>query len=166
MIDSLDEESRLYYKLKDIRLLYDGFQDYLRERYITKEELLDVLSREVRESELLKNSTVVLDGFTGFTPVQNRLILELMKYCKGVWITVIMDERENPYSYRHPYQLFGLSKQMVTTLISLAREEHIAVEEPVCLYGYPVKRFEKNKELAFLERNIFRYGAGTYEKKK
>ena len=164
MIDSLDEESRLYYKLKDIRLLYDGFQDYLRERYITKEELLDVLSREVRESELLKNSTVVLDGFTGFTPVQNRLILELMKYCKGVWITVIMDERENPYSYRHPYQLFGLSKQMVTTLISLAREEHIAVEEPVCLYGYPVKRFEKNKELAFLERNIFRYGAGTYEK--
>ena len=53
---------------------------------------------------------------------------------------------------------------MVTTLISLAREEHIAVEEPVCLYGYPVKRFEKNKELAFLERNIFRYGAGTYEK--
>ena len=135
MIDSLDEESRLYYKLKDIRLLYDGFQDYLRERYITKEELLDVLSREVRESELLKNSTVVLDGFTGFTPVQNRLILELMKYCKGVWITVIMDERENPYSYRHPYQLFGLSKQMVTTLISLAREEHIAVEEPVCLYG-------------------------------
>ena len=101
MIDSLDEESRLYYKLKDIRLLYDGFQDYLRERYITKEELLDVLSREVRESELLKNSTVVLDGFTGFTPVQNRLILELMKYCKGVWITVIMDERENPYSYIH-----------------------------------------------------------------
>lgn len=164
MIDSLDEESRLYYKLKDIRLLYDGFQDYLRERYITKEELLDVLSREVRESELLKNSTVVLDGFTGFTPVQNRLVLELMKYCKGVWITVIMDERENPYSYRHPYQLFGLSKQMVTTLISLAREEHIALEEPVCLYGYPVKRFEKNKELAFLERNIFRYGAGTYEK--
>lgn len=52
-----------------------------------------MLSREVRESELLKNSTVVLDGFTGFTPVQNRLILELMKYCKGVWITVIMDER-------------------------------------------------------------------------
>ena len=43
MLDHLDEDSRLYYKLKDIRLLYEGFQDYLRERYITKEELLDVL---------------------------------------------------------------------------------------------------------------------------
>lgn len=57
----------MYYKLKDIRLLYEGFQDYLRERYITKEELLDVLNSQVKESELLKNSVVVLDGFTGFT---------------------------------------------------------------------------------------------------
>lgn len=164
MLKTLDEESRLYYKLKDIQLLYSGFQDYLRERYITKEELLDVLSHQVKKSELLKNSVIVLDGFTGFTPVQNRLMLELMRQCKEVWVTVTMDERENPYSYKHPYQLFGLSKQMVTTLIRLAREDHIPVEEPVCLYGYPVKRFEKNRELAFLERNIFRYGAGKYEK--
>lgn len=164
MLKTLDEDSRLYYKLKDIQLLYEGFQNYLRERYITKEELLDVLSHEVKKSELLKNSVVVLDGFTGFTPVQNRLMLELMRQCRKVWVTVTIDERENPYSYKHPYQLFGLSKQMVTTLIRLARENHITVEEPVCLYGYPVKRFEKNRELAFLERNIFRYGAGKYEK--
>ena len=164
MLDHLDEDSRLYYKLKDIRLLYEGFQDYLRERYITKEELLDVLNSQVKESELLKNSVVVLDGFTGFTPVQNRLILELMRCCKEVWVTVTMDERENPYAYKHPYQLFGLSKQMVTTLVRMAGEDHIEVEEPVCLYGYPVKRFEKNRELAFLERNIFRYGAGRYDK--
>ena len=149
MLDHLDEDSRLYYKLKDIRLLYEGFQDYLRERYITKEELLDVLNSQVKESELLKNSVVVLDGFTGFTPVQNRLILELMRCCKEVWVTVTMDERENPYAYKHPYQLFGLSKQMVTTLVRMAGEDHIEVEEPVCLYGYPVKRFEKNQELAF-----------------
>ena len=57
-----------------------------------------------------------------------------------------------------------MSKQMVTTLVRMAGEDHIEVEEPVCLYGYPVKRFEKNQELAFLERNIFRYGAGRYDK--
>ena len=124
MLDHLDEDSRLYYKLKDIRLLYEGFQDYLRERYITKEELLDVLNSQVKESELLKNSVVVLDGFTGFTPVQNRLILELMRCCKEVWVTVTMDERENPYAYKHPYQLFGLSKQMITTLVRMAGGDH------------------------------------------
>ena len=40
---------------------------------LTKEELLDVLSQMVAKSEILKNSVIALDGFTGFTPVQNRL---------------------------------------------------------------------------------------------
>ena len=165
MMETVEADSRLYYKLKDIEILYEGFQNYLKERYITKEELLDVLSRQVKDSDILKNSTVVLDGFTGFTPVQNRLMVELMRRCRSVWVTVTIDERENPYAYRHPYQLFGLSKQMVTTLIKLAQDNKIKVEEPVTLYGYPVHRFQDNKELAFLERNIFRYGAGVYGQK-
>ena len=123
MLDHLDEDSRLYYKLKDIRLLYEGFQDYLRERYITKEELLDVLNSQVKESELLKNSVVVLDGFTGFTPVQNRLLGELMKHCRKVMLTVTIDPAEDPYRYEHPYQLFALSKHMVTSMIQLAKEQ-------------------------------------------
>ena len=47
-MESAGESSRLYYKLADIRLLYRGFTDYLREKYITKEELLDVLSVKLR----------------------------------------------------------------------------------------------------------------------
>ena len=104
MLETVEADSRLYYKLKDIEILYEGFQNYLKERYITKEELLDVLSRQVKDSDILKNSTVVLDGFTGFTPVQNRLMVELMRRCRSVWVTVTIDERENPYAYRHPYQ--------------------------------------------------------------
>ena len=162
MLGHVEKDSRLFYKLKDIGILYQGFQNYLKERYITKEELLDVLSRQVKDSDLLKNSTIVLDGFTGFTPVQNRLMVELMRRCRSIWVTVTIDERENPYAYKHPYQLFGLSKQMVTTLIRLTQEYKIPVEDPVMLYGYPVLRFKENRELAFLERNIFRYGSGTY----
>ena len=102
VMELVGEKSRLYYKLADIQVLYRGFTEYLREKYITKEELLDVLSRAVRESELLKNSTIVLDGFTGFTPVQDRLLAELMKHCRSVMISVTMDQRENPYAYSHP----------------------------------------------------------------
>lgn len=164
MMESAGKDSRLYYKLNDIRILYRGFQDYLEKKYITKEELLDVLSRVVERSDILKNSTVVLDGFTGFTPVQNRLLLQLFIHCRKVMITVTMDERENPYSYRHPYQLFALSKQMVTTLMQLAKEKKIAIEDPVCLYDRPVYRFRENEPLAFLERNLFRYDSDIYEK--
>ncbi len=134
VMETIGEDSRLYYKLKDIGVLYRGFTEYLEKKYITKEELLDVLNRMVGQSEILGNSTVVLDGFTGFTPVQNRLILKLMRRCRKVMVTVTMDERENPYVYRHPYQLFALSKHMVTTLVSLARESRIEIEEPKSRY--------------------------------
>ena len=34
-MEGLDQNSYLYYKLKDIRRLYEGFEDYLSEKYIT-----------------------------------------------------------------------------------------------------------------------------------
>ena len=157
VMEAAGENSRLYFKLQDLKILYCGFREYLESRYITKEELLDVLSREVERSEMLKNSTVVLDGFTGFTPVQNRLLLELLKYCRKLCVTVTMDEREDPFTYRHPYQLFALSKHMVTGLTELARQAKTEILTPVYLYGQPVRRFLDNPSLAFLERNLFRY---------
>lgn len=166
VMESAGESSRLYYKLADIRLLYRGFTDYLREKYITKEELLDVLSCEVEKSERLKNSTVVLDGFTGFTPVQDRLLGELMRHCREVIVTVTMDRRGNPYVYEHPYQLFALSKQMVTSLLQIAKQNKIPVEEPVELYDHVPWRFKEQEALAFLEKHLFRYRAGAYEKEQ
>lgn len=157
VMESAGENSRLYYKLRDLKILYRGFQDYLESRYITKEELLDVLSREVPKSEMLKNSTVVLDGFTGFTPVQSRLLLELLKNCRKVCVTVTIDEREDPFTYRHPYQLFGLSKQMTSTLTKLAEQAKIRILDPVNLFDVPVRRFRENPPMAFLERTLFRY---------
>ncbi len=161
VMETAGEESNLSCKLEDILKLYLGFSEYLDKKYITKEELLDVLSREIGKSEILKDSTVALDGFTGFTPVQNRLLRELMRCCREVVVTVIMDERENPFSYRSPYQLFALSKHMVSSLSDIAKEEKIAVEEPEYLYGKPV-RFEGNDALSFLERNIFRCGREAF----
>ena len=157
LIDSLGEASYLSYKLKDIRTVYEGFEEYLADKYITKEELLDVISDVVPESNILKDSVVVLDGYTGFTPVQNKLLRELLKVCKKVMITVEMDKRENPFIYKHPYQLFALSKQMVTSLMEIAGEQRITVDEPVYLYDKTPYRFRENPAMAFLENQLFRY---------
>lgn len=165
-MDTLEPESYLYYKLKDIRKVYEGFENYLAEKYITKEELLDVLSEVVPESALLRDSVVVLDGFTGFTPVQNKLLGELMQVCRKVIITVEMDKREDPFTYKHPYQLFAISKEMVTSLMKIAGERRILVEDPVYLYEKPVRRFQENPALGFLESELFRYQGRQYEKEQ
>ena len=162
-MNTLNPESYLYYKLKDIRNVYEGFETYLSEKYITKEEMLDVLSDAVPFSGILKGSVVALDGFTGFTPVQNRLMGELLKVCEKVMITVEMDEREDPFVCRHPYQMFAMSKQMTVSLVKTAREAGAEMEDPVYLYGKPVRRFRNNPGMAFLESELFRYSGKTFE---
>lgn len=165
-MQTLPPKSLLYYKLQDIRKVYEGFEEYLADKYITKEELLDVLSGEVRGSALLKNSVIALDGFTGFTPVQNKLLGELLRTCIKVMVTVEMDSRENPFRYNGPYQLFALSKQMVTELVKIAREQRVEIEREVCLYEKPVFRFRENEVFGFLESELFRYSRDQYLKKQ
>ena len=75
-------------KLSDMEVIFEAFREFTKEKYITLEELLDVLCQVADKSALLKDSTMVLDGYTGFTPVQYRLIGILLKLCRNVFVTV------------------------------------------------------------------------------
>lgn len=163
MKDSVGKDTMLSFKLEDIYKIYKAFRCDIEGTYITGEELLDYLTQAIYASDIVKNSVVTLDGFTGFTPVQNRLITELMKLCDKVYMTVTIDEKTNPYSYHTPYELFALSKETVSSAIKLAKDNHIEVEEPITLFQKPVYRFRDNPELAFVESHIFRYGLEKYE---
>ncbi|MDO4473711.1 MAG: PD-(D/E)XK nuclease family protein [Eubacteriales bacterium] len=166
MMDQLGEETYLHYKLQDIRVMYEAFQNYLADRYITKEELLGVLTDLVPESSILKKSVIVLDGFTGFTPVQNRLLTELMKACREIVVTVTIDAKEDPYRYVGPYELFAMSKHTVCTLINAAKENRIEVKDPKWMDTEVNPRFVKSEALAFLEKNLFRYGRKSFLKEQ
>ncbi len=166
VMERAGKDTYLYYKLQDVKIIQEEFRTYLRDRYITKEELLDVLCRIAPESELLKKSVVVLDGFTGFTPVQNRLLAQLMKLCVDVAVTVTVDEEEDPYTYAGPCQMFGMSKHTVSSLTRLARECGTAQKEPVDLRKRPYYRFRECGALGFLEENLFRYRGRQYRKEQ
>ena len=71
-------------RLKDLRVLYDAFLKYKEERFITSEETLDLLAAAIPHSKMLKGSVVVLDGFTGFTPIQYKVIRALLTQCGEV----------------------------------------------------------------------------------
>lgn len=156
MLDAAEESSYLYFKLKDIQTVYEAFEAYMEDRYITKEEILDVLCRVMPKSRILRDSVIALDGFTGFTPVQNKVLREMLKCCRKVFVTVTMDGRENPYILEDKFQLFALSKQMVTSLVQIAKEENVWMEDEICLYDRPVYRFRENPALAHLEAELFR----------
>ena len=57
--DGMKEEG-LRSKMEDILLVMENFEDYIKERYLISEQLLDVLAQKVERSEKLKNATFYL----------------------------------------------------------------------------------------------------------
>ena len=165
LIASAEKRGALAMKLRDLKTLYRGFQDYIRDHFITTEETLDVLRRSLVKSKILPDSVVVFDGFTGFTPIQNRLIQELMRVCEETIVTVTIGEEEDPYQMDGEQKLFHLSKKTVADLVKLAAEAEVTRGEDVFVKGGP-NRFTEAPALWYLEQNLFRYQYEPYTEKQ
>ncbi len=153
----------LHYKLKDLETIYRGFCGYIQERFITTEETLELLTRAVEKSGMIRGSVVVFDGFTGFTPIQYRLIQQLMELTEMVIVSVIIDIREDPFQTRGEQELFYLSKKTTVDLCRLAKEAGIERKEDVLLKTSPLPRFAGNRSMAHLEQCLFRYPVKPFE---
>ena len=129
----------------------------MRERYITAEELLDVLCRVAERSRLLRDSVLVLDGYTGFTPVQYRLLGQLLKLCREMYVTVTATGDTDLYGPGDEADLFDMSRKMAGKLKRLAEENGVAARQDIRLADRPLKRFSLRPELDHLERTMFRY---------
>lgn len=153
----------LYYKLKDLQLLYTGFLSYIKDKFITTEETLELLTRAVENSDIIKNSVVVFDGFTGFTPIQNRLIQRLMELTEQVIVSITIDIKENPFQMAGDQELFHLSKKTVKDLCRLAKEAGVERADDIYLKEEPLFRFRGNPQLSHLEKHLFRYPLKSYD---
>lgn len=166
ILEDLSSSPELYYKLQDIKTLYQGFFDYLEGSFLTQEEVLDAMGRVAPLSKKLKDSVLVLDGYTGFTPIQLQLLETLLGICRQIYVTITVAQGEDPYKMGSPHELFHLSKQTVGSLCRIAREKKIVWSEcwiPVCKDAYQ-GRFAENEPMAFLEKHIFRYRKKQYGK--
>ena len=157
-----EEKGALSFKLNDLKILYEGFLSYIEDKFITTEESLDILRKTISKSEIIKNAVIVLDGFTGFTPVQNKLIQELMVQCKDVIVTLIADSKQSLFQ-KGEQQLFQLSQKTYDKLVQMAEEVKAERHEDVELSNKPVIRYQKNEAMAFLEKNLFRYRKDIFE---
>lgn len=165
LIASAEKRGALAMKLRDLKTLYRGFQDYIKDHFITTEETLDVLRRLLSKSKILQGSVVVFDGFTGFTPIQNRLIQELMRVCAEIIVTVTIGAEEDPYQPDGEQKLFHLSKKTVADLVKLAAEAEVERGEDVFVKG-GINRFTQAPALCYLEQNLFRYQYEPYTEKQ
>ena len=154
-------------RLHDLQVLYNAFLTGKKDRFITSEEMLDLLAEAIPSSEWVRRSTFVLDGFTGFTPVQYRVLSSLIRCSRGVMISMTFGADGGPSigevrTQKAPGRedhLFYLTRKTVCDIDKMAARE--GLERGTDLFvgsadEVPV-RFRGNPVLAHLERSIFRY---------
>lgn len=162
MIRESEDKTLLQMKLQDVKVLYQAFREYLSGHFMTAEEVLEVLAKEIQFSEKLKESVLLLDGYTGFTPVQLEVLRELLAVCERVSVTVTMDVREQFLAMGKPHELFYMSHKMIRSLAELTKD----IEEPVWVVPGRKSRFADAPALDFLEQHLFRYHRAVYEREQ
>lgn len=175
LIDFSEKKGALRAKLQDLQVLYRGFKQYIADKFITTEETLDLLQRALHKSRIIPGSVVVFDGFTGFTPIQNRVIRELMTLAEEVIVTVTVEvsgEESTPagqdiWQGRGEQELFYLGRKTASDLIRLAGEAGVSRGRDVYLTAQEgPSRFAENEPLAHLEKHLFRYPVQEYGKQQ
>ena len=162
-------------KLNDVKILYDAFNEYISDKYITTEEVLDRASRVMINSKKLQKSVILLDGFTGFTPVQYNFIESLLKITRDIKVTILYEKDEigQKTTYNKEHELFYLGYKTREKLNLISKNNDVKIEDEIVLKKINGKRYINENEinntihgynyvLDHLEKNIFRPVSQTY----
>jgi len=171
-MDEAAESFRL--KLEDVKIIYQEFLDELEDKYVTSDKLLTMIISVAEKSKMFRNATLVLDGYTGFTPIQREFLEEIIPLAKDVYVTATIDPdaldiydkdthelliRDKKAIKEH--DLFAMSKRMLIELYNIAANNKVEWIEPHICDGLK-GRLKANAEIAYLEKSLFRPGVKPY----
>ena len=130
---------RLSDKLSDIAAIYECFSDLLREGECIPEELPKLLLSLLPRSEYLRGSRVYFDGFTGYTPIQLRIIAHILHQAERVSFAVTIPKAElGPGRSRDAgsdTDIYWLSRDSISSIGELGDRGGIAHGEDLILDG-------------------------------
>ncbi|EKP94025.1 PD-(D/E)XK nuclease family protein [Thermaerobacter subterraneus] len=173
-------EGLLAVKLHDLALLLEAYQGYLEDEGLADPvHALDSVARRLGDCAWLRGARIWVDGFTGFTPGELRVLGALLAVADRVEVTLCLDPAEAAWAVRGqppggpgagatPHgshdpdaaTLFHPTWQTARQLLELARRQRVTVEPAVTLppegAGQRLPRF-RNPALAHLERELFRF---------
>ena len=178
-------QNALQARLGDLRKLYREFQAAKKDSYITSEETMDLLAGAIPQAKSLQGAVIVFDGFTGFTTVQYRVVMALIRCAAEVVFSFTASQDQGPHisvtasggPAGNEENLFYLSRRTVYDIIRMASKEGLKRGEDIYV-GLPdpclkkekktdehvpedkeqgLHRFSESRVLAHLEGNLFRY---------
>jgi len=162
-VNQLHEEDPLRDRLSELKNFYQAYEDIIAARFRDTDDDLTVASDKLDSISLFDGAEIWIDGFSGFTPQEYKMITKLMAKAKRVNVSLCTDILEEEVSCDGT-DVFSPVKRVYSKLMSSARETGITVEQPVRLVDRPLPRFRNSPELAHLENNLFAFPYRAYEK--
>ena len=152
-------------KTSDLLVLYEAFLDFIDGKYVTTESILSTLNDILDDSDIMADSTVVLDGFTGFTPIQYQLVEHMLRICEEVVVTITADENTPLLTKQSEVELFEMSSEFAIKLNEMAKRVKTTIN-PITYIASKNGWLSRNPALSHLEKNIFRDNPTRYDSKE
>lgn len=148
-------------KLDDLYLLYADLEYYLAGRFTDPDDYLNLLADRLEYASAVRGALVWVDGFSGFTPQEFRVLSALARTAGRVSITLCADLISLSRSLDET-DLFYPVRETYDSLCEMASKERIAIERPVVLDKGVPRRF-CSQAIAFLEKNFFNRAASPQD---
>lgn len=160
--EQIEKTENIYLKtkLQDISIIYEQYDEQIKQSYIDEADELTILAQNIEKIEWLKNSIIYIDEFAGFTYSEYHVIKELIKYAKQVNITITVDDLGQ--TLNPDTDIFYANKITVKKLQEIVEQNELKQEKPIKLTE--IKRF-KTPELKYIEGHLFKTQSTKYEQK-
>lgn len=151
-------------KLHDIKVIYLGFMDYIEKRFLTNEQIIDLLINKVKDSSYLKGAHIWMDGFYGFSPQQYELITELLKYAENITITLPLEKAPSVIEKLNENNPFYEAQRAFQKLYTNAREQGIEVDKTIVIEAPGLDDVgQECRELCHLEKEYLKHQPKLYK---
>jgi len=162
--NNINDDELLKDKLEEISTIYWEFEKTLHEKYVDADDDLTMLAEKLDIYGGFDGAEIWIDGFSGFTPQEYRVIEKLLKKAGRVNISLCTDCAADG-SDIDSTDVFSTVRNAASKLLKIAGESGTAIEAAVTLKDQPNFRFRDSKEIAHLERQFFSFPYSTHPDK-
>lgn len=141
-------------KIEDIKLVYKELENKLENTYLDNEDKKQLFAERIKDSDFIKNSIIYVDEFSKYSGLQIRIIRELLKTSKNMYITFPLESQEE--IDREEFEMpFNTYNQINNNL------KELEVDTKNFLLN---RNTDLKEDIQHLEENFFNYFPKKYNK--
>lgn len=151
-------------KLHDLALLLTEYENRIANKFSDPDRYLELASQRFGQAKAWHGARVWVDGFATFTPVEYRLLMELLLRSEQVSVALLLDGTRPLGQPPREADLFQETHETYHRLLAMARQGGVPVTPDVVLdvKSPPNRppRFKNSPDLAHIEANFFSSSPG------